>query len=290
MWIFWALLSALLAATRRTQEKRLTLQLNHFTIAFAVQLLALPVILLDVILTGSYINPLRLGYDFWLPLIVISIGFYPLNAFLYLQAIKHSELSKVLPIQSLWPVFSLVPAWLSLGETPTLLSAAGILLTVMGVYVLGMKNNVLHHPLQPFREDRDSRYMLLAVILVTVAGVLDKIAIRASNAIFYSFASTVGAATVLFVTLGMYKINEFALLKSNVRNLGIIGTLQGSSYTTYLVALSAGPIAYVSAIRSTNVLVGSILGIALLKEQLSGYKIASFALIFAGGVLLALFS
>lgn len=288
MWILWALSSALFAATRRTQEKQLTHHLNHFTIAFAVQLLSLPIILLALILHSGIINPLHLGLNFWLPLVIVCIGFYPLNAFLYLQAIKHSELSKVLPIQSLWPVFSLIPAWLTLGEIPTIISTMGILLTVLGVYVLGMKKNVLHRPLQPFREEQGSRYMIFAVLLVTLAGVLDKIAINASNAVYYSFLSTLGAVLVLFTTLCIYKINEFAALKSSFKNLGVIATLQGSSYTTYLLALSAGPIAYVAAIRSSNVLIGSLLGIIVLKENLTVCKVVSFALILVGGALLAL--
>lgn len=288
MWILWALLSALFAATRRTQEKQLTHHLNHFTIAFVVQLLSLPVIFLALTLDGGFLNPLHLGLNFWLPLVIVCVGFYPLHAFLYLQAVKHGELSKVLPIQSLWPVFSLIPAWLTLGEIPTIIATAGILLTVLGVYVLGMKKNVLHHPLQPFREEKSSRYMIFAVMLVTIAGVLDKIAINASNAVYYSFVSTVGAVMVLFVTLYIYKINELSMLKDNLKNLGLIGTLQGSTYTTYLLAISAGPIAYAAAIRSSNVLIGSILGILILKEKLTVYKAVSFVLILVGGALLAL--
>lgn len=130
--------------------------------------------------------------------------------------------------------------------------------------------------------------MIFAVMLVTLAGVLDKIAINASNAVYYSFVSTIGAVIVLFATLCIYKINELSLLKDNVRNLSLIGTLQGSTYTTYLLALSAGPIAYVAAIRSSNVLIGSLLGILVLKEKFTVYKAVSFVLILVGGALLAL--
>jgi len=288
MWLFWALLSALFAATRRTQEKQLTHHLHHFTLAFIVQLLSLPVLLIIRIVHGGAINPLYLGVNFWLPLLIVSVGFYPLNAFLYLQAIKHSELSKVLPIQSLWPVFSLLPAWLTLGEVPTTVSTIGIALTVLGVYILGMKSTVLHHPLQPFREEQGSRYMLFAVVLVTLAAILDKIAINASNAVYYSFVSTVGAVLVLLMTLVLCKINEFAQLKQNIKSLGLIGTLQGSTYATYLLALATGPVAYVAAIRSTNVLLGSLLGIFVLKESFTIYKAVSFILILVVGTLLAI--
>lgn len=287
MWIFLALLSALLAAFRRTNEKKLTHQLHYYTIAFVVQLMSLPVIGIALMLFGHILNPLTLGLRFWVPLIVTSVGFYPLNAFLYLQAIKHNELSTVLPIQSLWPVFSLVPAWLLLGEIPSIVATLGIITTVSGVYALGLKGKALHHPLAPFRDNMGSRYMLFAVMLVTIAGVLDKIAIQASDAVYYGFATTIGAIVVLFCTLCVLRINEFAVLLPRIKDVGVIGSLQGASYTTYLMAIGAGPVAYVASIRSSNVLMGSLLGIMLLGERFTSAKKISYMLIGLGGVLLA---
>ncbi len=66
-----------------------------------------------------------------------------------------------------------------------------------------------------------------------------------------------------------------------------IGTFQGASYTTYLLAMAAGPIAYVTALRGSNVLMGSMLGIWLLGESLTKPKAASLLLIAAGSALLA---
>jgi uncharacterized membrane protein len=288
MWILWALCSAICAATRRTNEKKLTLELHSLTISFMVQLLSLPAILAAVLVRRDIINPLHQGLAFWLPLLVVCVGFYPLNAILYLGAVKNGELSKVLPIQSLWPVLSLLPAWLLLHELPTPTAVLGVLLVVCGVYALGLKGKQLHHPLQPFREDKSSLYMLLAVALVTIAGVLDKIAIEASNATFYSLMSTIGAIFVLYTTMRIRKISEIHLLKRRMANLSITGLLQGSSYTSYLIALSLGPIAYVSAIRSSNVLMGAMLGIVLLKERLTLPKVISSILILIGGVVLAI--
>jgi uncharacterized membrane protein len=287
MWIFLALLSALLAAIRRTQEKQLTEHLNHFLIAFTTQLLSLPIIGTVLLLYGRWLNPFHLGIRFWLPLTIITVGFYPLNAFLYFQSIKQSEISNVLPLQSLWPVFSLVPAWLTLGEVPSRIGVMGILLTVCGVYALGLKGRALHHPLQPFRESQASRYMLMAVLLVTAAGVLDKIAIVASNAIYYSFMSTIGAVFALFTATLLVKTNDYGKLRINIKELGVIGSLQGASYTTYLMAIGLGPLAYVASIRSGNVLVGSMLGILLLHEGFTKAKLLSFCLIASGAVLLA---
>lgn len=288
MWILLALFSAIMAASRRPTEKRLSARMHPYTISIAVQLLSLPITLIALLIHGQLLNPFHLGPRFWLPLIGLSIGFYPLNALLYQHAIKHGELSNVLPIQSLWPVLSVVPAWLTLHEAPTPLALIGIITTVFGVYALGLTGRALHHPLTPFRNSKSSRYMLIAVLLVTAAGVVDKIAIQASEAIYYSFASTLGAVIVLFVCLQYQHIHEFAEVKTHLRELFVIGTLQGSSYTSYLLALSLGPLAYVTSIRSSSVLIGSLLGIFILKEKMTTAKTISFVLIALGGIVLAI--
>lgn len=55
----------------------------------------------------------------------------------------------------------------------------------------------------------------------------------------------------------------------------------------HLLAMAAGPIAYVTAIRSSNILVGAVFGIVLLKEQLTKPKLLSFGLILVGSIVLA---
>lgn len=279
MWIIFALISAFSAATRRTSEKQLTQKLNHFTIGFATQLFSLPIIFLAVLCTGSFINPVSLGYQFWMPLIIVCVGFYPISSFLYLQSIKHAELSSVLPIQSLAPLFGLFISFITFRETPALLAIVAILFAVLGVYILGITGRTLHHPLRPFYEQTSSRYMLAAVALSTSVSVLDKVAVQASNALFYSLVSTAGASVVLAATMKLAGVREFALLGGHLKSFGLIGSLQGMSYSTFLLAIASGPIAYVAAIRSSNILLGALLGIALLKEQLTWQKILSSVLI-----------
>jgi uncharacterized membrane protein len=285
MWIFWALLSAVLVAIRRPFEKNAIKDIDHFTFGFLVQSISLPIILAIVILNKKLLNPMQLGLGFWIP-VITSIGYYPLSAYLYKKAMKDSELSKVLPLQSLWPVFGLILAWPTLGQVPTLVSSAGVILTVIGIYALGLKGKQLHHPLKPFMEDKNSRAMLQNVILVTFASILDKIAIRASNPLFYSLASTIGAIITLSFAMKITKQKLRTISFPQFKKLGIIGTLQGTTYVTYLLALSSGPIAYVSALRSTNILMGSIIGIIIFRERLTKPKIVSFFLITVGALLL----
>lgn len=287
MWIFWALLSAILVACRRPFEKKIMGNVHHFTYGFLVQCVALPILLAITVVNNGLLDPFRLGTSFWIPVLLVSVGYQPLNIFLYKHAIKDGELSKVLPLQSLSPVFALLLAWLTLGEAPGFVAAVGVVLTVLGIYSLGLKGKRLHHPLLPFREDKSSRAMLAIVLLVTIVSILDKIAIQASNPLFYSLVSSFGAVLTLFAAMRISKQKITSELRLFARQMGTIGILQGGTYTTYLLAIASGPVAYASGLRSTNILIGSVLGILLFKEKLTKPKLVSFLLIIAGAIFLA---
>ena len=74
MWIFWALLSALLVASRRPFEKKVINNLHHFTYAFLVQCVSFPFLAVITIISGSMLNPFGLGFSFWLAVIAGSVG------------------------------------------------------------------------------------------------------------------------------------------------------------------------------------------------------------------------
>lgn len=286
MWIFWALFSAIVVALRRPLEKKVINNMHHFTFGLLVQYVSLPVLLAATLLSGAMRNPLSLGAAFWLPVLVVSTGFYPLNSYLYKQAMKNSDLSSVLPLQSLLPVFALGLAWVTLGERPSLLAAAGVLCTVLGIYALGLKGKRLHHPLTPFKQDTSSRAMLAGVLLVSFVSLLDKIALQAANPLMYSLASTIGAIITLHFSVFVSRQKLTMQLAQFAKPMELIGSLQGITYATYLLAVSMGPLAYVSALRSTNILMGSVLGILVLGETLTKAKILSYMCIVFGAMLL----
>ena len=288
MWFLYALSSALFASVRRTSEKQLSHKLNHFTIGWTVQLAALPILLVCLLAVGPVFNPFKLGLDFWLPTILIWVGFYPLNTFLYINALKYGELSKILPISSLGPVFSLLLGWLLLGQVPSLIATIGIFIIVIGVYVLNLKDRYLHNPLKIFTADKANLYTLLGLIMIAAAGVLDKRAIDASGPMYYSFVSTLGAVIALFVSAKITGINEMPQIKKQSKSLLITGTLFGLSYAAYILALSSGPLAYVTAIRNSSaLLIGSLTGFWFLKESLTKPKFVALILILTGSTLLA---
>jgi uncharacterized membrane protein len=289
MWFFYALASALFASVRRTSEKQLSHKLHHFTIGWTVQLAALPVLLAGLLVIGPVFNPFRLGIDFWLPTILVWVGFYPVNTFLYINAFKHGELSKILPLSSLGPVASLLLGWLMLGQVPSVAAMLGISVIVIGIYVLNLKGRYLHNPLKIFTADKASLYTLLGVAIVAIAGVLDKRAINASGPMFYSFVSTLGAVVTLFISAKLSGIKELPLIREHSRVLLVTGVLFGLSYEAYNQALATGPLAYVTALRSSSaLLIGTLIGFGFLKEAFTRPKLVALCLILLGSAFLVL--
>ena len=287
MYIFWALLSAITAALRRTNEKQLTARYHPLTISLLIQLCSLPVLLVTALLKNQLAIPSISHLSFWIPLAIGSCC-YPLIAYLYLRAVQHGALSHVLPIQSLMPLFLVIFSFAVFRNLPTPLSFLGLLIIVLGIYVLGLKGSRLHHPLQPFREDKSSLLMLLSVILVSAVTILDKIASAAASPVTYSLWSTFGAILALVVMRTIKQVHDISLSKFQLRKFFVTGSLQGTTYVTYLLALSGGSAAYASAIRSSNILMGSMLGIVLLKEAFTIQKKVSFVALLVGILVLAL--
>jgi len=290
MWFFYALASALFASVRRTNEKRISRQLNHFSVGWTVQALSLPVVGGAMLLSHQLLNPLHLRASFWIATIIVWLGFYPLNTFCYVNAYRHGEFSKILPLQSLGPVFSLLIGWTAFAQRPTVAALLAIGIIVVSVYVLNMKGRRLHNPLTMFTADKPNLYMLGSIALAALAGMLNTISIRASNPLFYSFVSTLGAVPVLYISARIAGVQEGSAVRRHLGGLSLAGTLCGLTYSAYLLAINTGPLAYVSAVKGASIFIGAAIGIFWLKEQVTKQKVLAFTGMAVGLTLLAIFS
>lgn len=286
MWFTLALISALLAGLRKTSEKRLLQHTSQFTLGWLIHAFSLPIMLLAVPFTGGFLHPLSLGPRFWLPMLAGMFIFYPLNTWLAGRAIKHGELSSVMPIQSLGPVLSIPLAFVIAHQVPSTPAVGAIITISVGVYVLNMKGRTLHHPFAPFKRDKASRYMFYSTALIAVFVPIDVVAIKASNSATYGIVSTLSAAAAL---LYLSHRTKHTLIPDRkiIGQIFVLGTLQGIAYLAVVTALTMGPISYISAVKSSSVLVGALSGIIILKERLTLHKSLAFLGIAAGLLLLA---
>lgn len=288
MWFFLSLASTFLYSFRRLSEKKLSQKLDHFTLGFAVQAFSLPGIGLLLFL-ADIPSLFSLSGNFWYPLLIIWAFLYPLQAFFYYKSLKHGDISFVLPLMSFIPIFNILTTWVLIGELPSFVGFLGILAIVAGIYSLNTKPDLgILNPITHLFKDRPSLFMIINCACLAFGATLDKIAIQASNPLFYTVINTLGASIVLFIIARFTNKHVFTPVKKNYKDLGFIGIFQSLAFTAYIVALNTGIVPYVLAIKSSSAILGSIWGFVFLKESLTKYKVIALLFITLGLGLIAL--
>lgn len=221
-------------------------------------------------------------------MLFLVFAFYPLNNYFFFRAMKEGELSKILPLQSLSPFFALVLGYIVLGQRPSIMAIPGIVSIMVGVYMLNLKGKYLHNPLKIFTADKPNLYMLASILLVSLVGVFDTFALKVCEPIYFSLLSTVGALGLFSVMALRMRIYEVAVARQEIKRLSFSGTFSALTTMTYLAAISDGPIAYVSAIKGSSILMGSLIGIIYFKESFTKIKAVALCIISIGAVILAL--
>ncbi len=202
------------------------------------------------------------------------------------SAYSAGDLSVVYPLsRGSAPIFVLVFAVAALGEHVTLLGAAGILLTVAGVYTLHLRSLARRDLLAPLLALRQaaSRLALLTGLVIAAYSVVDKIGVRYVNPFLYIYL--VFGAALLFLTPYMLVVKRKALAKEwRARSASIVAAsaMFVVSYLLVLFALRGAQVSYVTAIRGIAVVFAALMGTLLLREPFPRMKFCGSLLIFLG--------
>ncbi len=270
----------ILSATRRVYDKRLTGHFGNFPLAFVMNIFSfLPfcVMLFFFPLPKDVFN---LPLNFWAPLL-LSATVYPLQVYCYFRAIREGEMSAVIPLVTLAPIFNIATSFVLVGEVPSTLGFIGISVIVVAVYFL-LKKKGTHI------KSRPEMFMIASMFLLAISASFDKIGIQASTPMWYVFMNAL--LGVLFVGILTFYTKEHAELKKirpHFGSLVIVGLLLSFSYVTMQFAILNGPTSYVLAIRSGVFVFPALWGIFRLKEFVSSGKIVALGLFIAGSILLA---
>lgn len=262
-----------------------------------------PIVLLLILgLTGLLPAPVILVARGFSPLswkVVLTTGvaglFYVLMSALYFLAAKSEEISRVVPLFYLSPLFVSVLAWAYLGERLGAGEYAGILLLMAGAILINSRPGVLFKPGKAFR------LMILAAFVLALYMIAVKQALKGSD--FWTAFALVRLWT--FIVLIPWLIRRRSDLKAAVRDRGpkIIGIMSANEIFALaatlcsVAAVSLGPVTLVTALSSLQpffVLVFALLFSrflpGVLKEETGAptvlLKLASIALMFAGAVLI----
>lgn len=221
-----------------------------------------------------------------LPLLLLS-GVAETLYFLSLsRAYELGDLSLVYPLARSSPLFITVVAVVLLGEKVTPWGYVGILLIVMGVYMIhlrGLSSGDIAMPLRSLG-DRASQFALLTAVWTTVYSLSDKLGVAIADPVVYAFWLE-PFILLLMTPVVIWRRGWGAVARewreAKVR-VTVAGFLTRLGYIMVLVAMSLVQVSYILALRQVSVVLGALAGVLLLKERYGLVRILSSAIIFIG--------
>lgn len=207
------------------------------------------------------------------------------------RAYSRGDLSLVYPVaRGISPVLIPLLAVPLLGETVTLLPALGIVLIILGIYVVswwGRFRSILTRP-STLPRDRGFFFAVLAGIAIAGYSLTDKRGVEHAQPFLYMYLQTVGAA----VLLAPYIVRTYGLASvkkewtTNTWAMLTAGLLVFVAYGLALTAFSLAPVSYMAPARESGIVVGVLMGVFVLKERFgrgralgSGFIVGGLALI-----------
>ncbi|MBN2332996.1 MAG: EamA family transporter [Deltaproteobacteria bacterium] len=286
LWFILAVLTALAAALKDVFSKIAVTTANPYLVAWAWSAGALP-FLLPLLLV---IDLPPLGPRFWPALFaggLLHIG----ATILYIKALKASDLSLTIPMITLTPLFLLVTSPLMLGELPSAASMTGIILIVVGSYLLNIHE---YHKgfLEPFRalvREPGPRLMLGVALIWSVTANIDKIGITGSSPLAWVIAvdSFVAVAPIVWL---LSPAAERRLSTMRIRKLAPIGLSAALVLILQMHAIQLTLVPYVIAIKRTSVLFSILFGLLVFGEKRIRERLLGAAIMVVGVVIIAMFS
>ncbi len=234
----------------------------------------------------------ELPLAFWLWLGAL-IPLEVLAMLLYMRAIRDFPLSLTLPYLALTPVFIIFTGYLLLGESVTVKGFLGILLVVIGAWVLNIRTARLDDwktwlvPLRAMFTNLGSRLMIGVAALYSLTSVFGK------GAMQYMPPQLFGP--FYFLLLGVLTLTVFGLTSPSTvkvvwqeaRANFIVGAFMGVMIITHFLAIQEVEVAYMIAVKRTSLLFGILFGWLLFREQGLGTNLFAGALMVMGVFLIA---
>ena len=281
----FALLSALFESLKDVSSKIGLKDMDEYLVTWAFGFFALPFLILPFI----FISIPPLGGQYWIALLIDG-ALNVIATILQLRAIKKSDLSLTIPLLAFTPLFLLIMSPLILGQFPTLLGVIGVILIVIGSYVLNIKRRNAGY-LAPFKamlEHRGPRLMLYAAFLLSITSSIDKIGVLNSSPLFWA-VSVHSFTSITLAPVILREINHhLKLTKPDIRLLFAVGLFSALAIVTQYIAITTLLVPYVIAIKRTSTIISVLFGYLIFKERGVKGRFLGAAIMVLGVILITL--
>ena len=221
----------------------------------------------------------------------LSIPLDIIALLLYMKAIKVSPLSLTLPFLSLTPVFLIGTSYVILGEKPDKSGFIGIILVVIGSYLLNVHtiSRGVFEPFKAIAKEQGSVLMIVVAFVFSIGVCFGKIAVQHSNPAFFSVIYIFLLSLFLFIVVS-FKSKHF-LSKSISRPVPFvfIGMLIAIMIITHLKAISLIEVSYMISVKRLSILIGVIYGVMFFNETNIKERFLGAAVMVSGIIMVSVF-
>jgi uncharacterized membrane protein len=206
------------------------------------------------------------------------------------QALKLGDASLVTPLLTFNPAFTLLVGAITLGERPSLVGVAGVVVILAGGYMLNVQAIALGwwRPLAALVTEPAMGLAVGASFIWGLTPVAEKIAIQHSqpaNPPLVAFGST--ALMTIFLLLPVLRTHHpTRFVATNRRGFLVAATIAGIAPIFGFSAIAIGLVGYVSAIFKLSTVFSVIWAILLLGERVTPKRLVTVGLMVTGALLI----
>ncbi len=287
-WYFLAFLSALFSAAAAISQKKILFDVDALEFSFMLSvfnLLFAAIVLFSKDISGITVINLLILY---VKTVLGALAFLSV-----MLAIKNMEISGALPLLVLTPGVVALFAFLFIGEKLNLIEITGMILLLIGTYILEVKKNQsIFEPFTIFAKSKYHKYIIYALLLFAISSVMDKLLLRNYHlkpTVFVGFQQLFLAINFLFFIL-LKKKNPVLVFKKTNKNILIwiiiVSVLTIGYRYTQIEAVKIAPVSLVLSVKRTSVFFATLFGGKLFAESRLIKKLLATIILLAGAYLI----
>lgn len=288
MWFWLSLLSALFGAIDIFLNKKSLQKVSPTTLNWSLYVLSLPVLFIFTLKEGLP----SINFTFWISVLGSAITF-ALGKNIFYGALKDGLISKIIPLTSFTNIFTYILALIFLGENLKLLPVLGLILIVVGSYVLNV-DQAKEDFLKPFKilfASKSALFFMAALVLTSATAIFDKLGIlntKPQAPLFVLLLENI----LMSVMLTFYLINKekTTWVKEVRQSFGILFTNSlvylMIAYVVFEAYSIQGPVALVLGIKRLQIFFALVLGYFFLKDKPAKHAWIATAVMLIGTILI----
>ena len=286
LWFVFSLLTAISEATKDAISKKGLERMDEYMVAWLVRFMPLPFFLILLL----FVDIPPIDTTFWIALVgggTINV----IATIMFVKAIKISPLSLTLPMLTFTPIFLLLTSPIMVGEFPSLIGIAGILLIVLGAYMLNIKDRKrgIFSPFRSLVKERGPLLMLCVAAMWSITSNFDKIGMVHSNLVFWLVSVYAFLSVFLFLIMLCKSKRKLSKLKNNVKIIPLFGIVPAMIGIFQMTALTLTIVPYVISIKRTSSIFGTLYGYFLFREKEIKQRMLGAVIMVMGVLLITLF-